>query len=210
MLRYRVSAMAPDPALIARAAEVVRAGGIVALPTETSYGLAVDPFNARAVSNVFAGKQRPLDRAIPLIAASEAQVTEQIGVLPPRALKLARRFWPGPLTVLLVAPPELAAVASGTGLVGIRVPGHDVPRALCLACARVLTATSANLSGQPSLDDPDLVVASLHGVVNLLIDGGPTTGGLPSTVVDVTGPAPQLIRAGAVPWEEVVRCLEER
>ena len=162
LMRIIVSERSPDAAGIERAAAVIRAGGLVAFPTDTLYGLAADPFNADAVARVFAAKGRGAERALPLIAADEAQIARQLGRLPPLAGALAERFWPGPLTLLIAAPPTLAAaVTGGTGRVGVRVPAHDVARALCRASDSVLTATSANLSGDPATDDPDAVAASL-------------------------------------------------
>jgi L-threonylcarbamoyladenylate synthase len=144
-----------------------------------------------------------------LVAADVAQVIEQLGPLPAVASGLAARFWPGPLTLLVSAPPALAAaVSAGTGRVGVRVPAHAVARDLCAACGRVLTATSANLSGQPATNDPDVVAASLDPSIDVLLDAGRTAGGQPSTIIDVSGTTPLLVREGAVPWVEVQRWLQ--
>lgn len=189
------------------AVAVIRGGGVVALPTDTLYGLAADPFCADAVAKVFAAKGRAAERALPLIAADLQQVIERIGPLSPLALRLAGRFWPGPLTLVVAAPATLdARVTGGAGTVGIRVPGHAVARALCRACDVPLTATSANVSGAPPPDDPDDVERTLEGRVDLLIDAGRTTGGPPSTIVEVSGPRPTLVRSGAIPWPEVEAC----
>jgi L-threonylcarbamoyladenylate synthase len=125
------------------------------------------------------------------------------------AQALAGAFWPGPLTLLLDAPATLAAdVSGGTGRVGVRVPAHDVARAVCRACASVLTATSANISGEPALDDPREVERTLGARIDVLIDAGRTNGGPPSTIVDVTGSTPRLVRPGAVAWSDVLACLD--
>jgi L-threonylcarbamoyladenylate synthase len=204
LVRIFISERSPDAAAIERAAAVIRAGGLVALPTDTLYGLAVDPFNADAVARVFAAKGRGSDQPLPLIAADEAQIEDQLGRLPPLAAALAGRFWPGPLTLLMAAPRTLAAaVTGGTGRVGVRVPAHDVARALCRASGSVLTATSANVSGEAATDDPDAVARSLAEHVDLLVDAGRSAGGQPSTIVDVTGSELRLVRAGAIPWEEI-------
>jgi L-threonylcarbamoyladenylate synthase len=199
-----------------RAAAAIRAGGVVALPTDTLYGLAADPFNADAVQRLFALKGRTVHHALPLIASDTTQITRQIGALSPAAQRLANRFWPGPLTLLVnlpERPPRLAeAVSAGTGRVGVRVPAHTVARALCDAAGTLLTATSANVSGQPPTDDPDAVATAIGGSIDILLDGGMTPGGAPSTVVDVTdvidarGSGLRLIRAGAVSWDEVQAC----
>jgi len=187
---------------------VIRDGGVVAVPTDTLYGLAADPFSASAVRRVFEAKRRPGAQPLPLVAADAAQVSSQLGTLSEDAARLAERFWPGPLTLLVTAPQSLAPeVTAGTARVGVRVPAHRVTRALCRASGRVLTATSANISGEPATDDPDVVERSLHGSIDVLLDSGRTTGGAPSTIVDVTGREVRLVRAGAVSWEEVRACV---
>ena len=190
----------PEAALL-DAVRAIQSGGVIAMPTDTFYGLAVDPFRADAVAKIFAVKGRSAERALPLIAADADQVRDRIGSLPPLAERLASRFWPGPLTMLLVAPATLAAgVSGGTGKVGVRVPDHAVARALCAACGTPLTATSANVSGAPPSADPDEIWRTLGDGIDVLVDAEMTAGGSPSTIVDVTGSAPTLVRAGAIPW----------
>jgi L-threonylcarbamoyladenylate synthase len=210
MTRLVVDPARPDRAAIERAARSLRRGGVVAIPTDTLYGFAVDPFNPVAVMRVFEIKGRGVERALPLIAADAAQVREWIGELPALAARLAEQFWPGPLTLLMRGPDTLAAgVMSDGGAVGVRVPAHAVPRALCAAAGRPLTATSANISGAPPTDDPSRVAEQFRDSgLDLLLDAGPTPGGRPSTIVDVTGPEPQLIRAGAISWDEVRACVQ--
>jgi L-threonylcarbamoyladenylate synthase len=204
MRRVFVDPGAPQRDAIQEAAKWIRAGGLVALPTDTLYGLAADPFHARAVARVFEVKGRAAGQALPLIAADLAQVTRHLGGLPPAGARLASRFWPGPLTLLVAAPPALARdVSAGTGRVGVRVPAHEIARAICRAADRPVTATSANRSGQPATADPDVVERTLGDDVDMLIDAGLTEGGAPSTIVDVTGRVPCLVRAGAVSWEEI-------
>ncbi len=203
-----VDPVSPGLAAIEQAARVIRAGGVVAMPTDTLYALAADPFRADAVARVFAVKGRSAERALPLIAADAEQVASAIGALPAVARRLAAAYWPGPLTLLLEAPRSLpAAVTGGTGRVGVRVPAHRVARDLCRACASPLTATSANRSGEPPTGDPDEVDRAVGARIDLLLDAGNTPGGPPSTIVDVTGPEPRLVRAGAVSWSEVLTCL---
>jgi L-threonylcarbamoyladenylate synthase len=198
-----------DAVGISEAATVVRDGGIVAIPTDTLYGLAADPFRAAAVARVFEAKGRPDDRPLPLVAADVTQVETQLGRLTPTARALANAFWPGPLTLLVDAPPSVAdAVTAGTGRVGVRVPAHKVPQALCRTCGTLLTATSANLAGQPATDDPEHVVRVLGERVDLVLDDGKTPGGAPSTIVDVTSGVPRLVRPGAIDWEEVLACVQ--
>jgi L-threonylcarbamoyladenylate synthase len=190
------------------AVRAIRRGGLVAMPTDTLYGLGVDPFRADAVARVFDVKGRSAEKALPLLAADAAQVSEHIGTLPPLAARLASRFWPGPLTLLVAAPSALAAGVSGeTGKVGIRVPAHRVARALCQACGVPLTATSANISGEAPSANPDEVARALGSRIDVLIDAGTAPGGPPSTIVDATGEEPVLVRAGAIAWEEIQVCL---
>jgi L-threonylcarbamoyladenylate synthase len=194
---------------IEEAAAVLRAGGVIAIPTDTLYGLAADPFNPVAVARLFAIKGRDAERAVPLVAADVEQVTDHFGPLPAAGERLAAAFWPGPLTLLVHAPKTLAAnLTGGQPTVGVRVPDHAVTRELCRACARPLTATSANMSGEPATADPEEVVRTIGERIDLLLDGGRTPGGPPSTIVDISGSSPRLVRSGAVPWEEVVACVQ--
>jgi L-threonylcarbamoyladenylate synthase len=190
------------------AVRVIDAGRVVALPTDTLYGLAADPFRPDAVERVFHVKGRAADRALLLIAADRAQVVRYVGPLHALADRLANAFWPGPLTLLVPAPPTLAdAVSGGTGLIGVRVPAHAVARGLCRACDRPLTATSANVSGQPAPADASDVERQLGDAIDLLLDAGPAPGGEASTIVDVTGSSVRLVRSGAVEWGRVLECM---
>jgi L-threonylcarbamoyladenylate synthase len=210
MRRVFVDPEAPQRDALDEAAKWIRLGGLVALPTDTLYGLAADPFRADAVERLFAVKGRDAGRALPLIAADADQISVHLGPLPPDGERLAAKFWPGPLTLLVQAPVALArGVTGGTGRVGVRVPAHDVARAICRAADRPITATSANRSGQPATSDPAEVERALGEDVDLLIDTGPTRGGAPSTIVDVTGGTSRLVRAGAVPWDDIQAWLGE-
>jgi L-threonylcarbamoyladenylate synthase len=204
MRRVFVDPEWPQRDAIQEAAKWILAGGVVALPTDTLYGLAADPFSADAVARVFAVKGRDAARALPLIAADATQIAAHLGHLSPAAERLAQHFWPGPLTLLVAAPRALAPdVTGGTGKVGVRVPADAVARAICAACARPVTATSANLSGAPATADPAEVERTLGDRLDLLIDTGPANGGAPSTIVDMTADEPVLVRAGAIEWEEI-------
>lgn len=207
MRRVFVDPGAPQRDAIQDAAKWILNGGVVAIPTDTLYGLAVDPFRADAVSRIFAVKGRGSQHALPLIAADTTHVEEQLGPLSPVARRLADRFWPGPLTVVIAAPSTLARGViddrGDTGTVGVRVPAHDVARAIARACGRPITATSANISGEAATCDPGEVERTLGARIDLLIDTGFTPGAAPSTIVDVTGSEPRLVRAGAIAWDEI-------
>lgn len=208
VIRLSIDPVSPDMEIIAAAAAAVRAGRIVAIPTDTLYGLAADPFNVDAVAGIFALKGRGSDRALPLVAADVDQIAATLGVLPMRARLLAVHYWPGPLTLLMPAPEGLSAeVTGGTGRVGVRVPAHAVARALCAACGIPLTATSANKSRRPATNAPDVVAGTLADGIDTLLDAGITPGGPPSTIVDVTDATPRLVREGAISWESIQACL---
>jgi L-threonylcarbamoyladenylate synthase len=209
MRRVAIDARQPAEAALAEAVAIVLAGGVVVIPTDTLYGLAADPFSSAAVARVFAVKGRSAERAMPLVAADVDQVVSQIGPLSALARRLASTYWPGPLTLVVTRPSSIPAeVAGGGGAIGVRVPAHAVTRELCRACGRLLTATSANLSGEPASNDPDEVARALGGGVDLLLDAGRTPGGAPSTIVDVTGREARLVRSGAIAWDELQACMQ--
>ena len=208
-LRLVTSADEPDVEAIARAAAVIRRGGVVAYPTDTLYGLAADPTSPLAVSRLFALKGRPASSAIPLIAADEFQVASWAGQLSETAHALARQWWPGPLSLVLPALPGLCEqLLAGGDSVAVRVPAHPVAVALARAVGRPITATSANPSGAPPTARPDELVALLPGL-DAVLDAGPAPGGPPSTIVDVTTGVARLVRAGAVPWDRVLESLRK-
>jgi L-threonylcarbamoyladenylate synthase len=185
----------------------IRGGGIVAYPTDTLYGLAADPSSSLAVQALFEMKGRDASAAIPLIAASTAQV-EAWCALSPASRRLATDFWPGPLSLVCDAPERVVPeVHGGRGTMAIRVPDHPVARALAAAWGGPLTATSANRSGEPAAQTA-AALSALHGDRLLVIDAGATAGGSPSTIVDARGDAPQLVRAGAIPWDRVLHSLQ--
>jgi L-threonylcarbamoyladenylate synthase len=207
--RVFVDPEAPQRDAIEEAATWIRNGGVVAIPTDTLYGLAADPFSAGAIARVFAVKGRDAERALPLIAADAAQVATHLGRVPPAGQRLAERYWPGPLTLLVPAPRAIVKdVHGGTGKVGVRVPRDAVACAICRAVGAPITATSANLSGAPATADPDEVERTLGRRIDLLIDTGRTPGGPPSTIVDAAVTPPALVRAGAIEWDEIQAWLQ--
>jgi L-threonylcarbamoyladenylate synthase len=202
-LRVRPSIVGPDDLLPAVSA--LRSGGIVGFPTETFYGLAVDPRSALAVKRIFELKRRGLDRPLPLIASGLDQIVDHVGTMTPLALKLASRGWPGPLTLIIPASPRLCEdVHLSTGTVAVRVSADPVARALASSAGHAVTSTSANISGDPPAATADRVAASFGAGIDVLIDAGPAPAGLPSTIVDATGDVPVLVRDGAVSWKRVL------
>jgi L-threonylcarbamoyladenylate synthase len=199
-----------DPRLEARirtAAEALRRGGLVAYPTETFYGLGALARDAAAVDRLVRAKGRPDGKPLPLVAGDLAAVGE-VALISDDAACLAQRFWPGPLTLVLPARPGLpAAITAGTGTVGVRVPGSEIARALARAAGGALVSTSANPAGGPPPVRPEDLEPALRARVDLVLDGGPAPGGLPSTVVALEPAGPRLVRAGAVPFEQVERAL---
>jgi L-threonylcarbamoyladenylate synthase len=194
-------------ARIAAAAEVLRRGGLVAYPTETFYGLGALARDAAAVARLVLAKGRPDGKPLPLVAGDRAQVDE-VAVLSGPALRLAETFWPGPLTLVLPARPGLPEpVAAGTGTVGVRIPGSEVARALALAAGGALIATSANPAGGPPPCRAEDLSPELRARLDGVLDGGPTPGGLPSTVVALEAGAPRLVRPGAVPFPRILAAL---
>lgn len=196
---------AHDPAAITRAAELLRAGGLVALPTETVYGLGADATNAGAVARIFEAKGRPSFN--PLIShCADPESAFAHGRFDARARALAEAFWPGPLTLVVPRAPDSAiAELTGAGLptLALRVPGGAVARRLIAAAGRPIAAPSANRSGSISPTTARHVADSLGDAVDLILDGGPCTVGVESTVIDLSGDRPALLRPGGLPREDL-------
>jgi len=193
---------------LARAVEVLRKGGLVAFPTETVYGLGADARNVNAVLKVFRVKRRPLSDALILHVSSVEMASSCVREFPEDAERLAREFWPGPLTLILPkrgwVPKE---VTGGSDKVGVRWPAHPVAEALIRGFGSPLVAPSANVSGRPSPTRAEDVVAELGDSVDLIVDGGETPIGIESTVLDLTVDPPSVLRPGAIPVEEISRVL---
>lgn len=196
----------PAAELLAEAVAALRAGHIVAIPTDTVYGLAVDPFRTGAADRLFALKRRPREVDLPVLVADEEQALSLTVAVPEVARRLMGLYWPGALTLVLPRNPEVAAdLGTDDVTIGLRCPNHAIPLALC-AAAGPLATTSANLHGEPTLSTAAEVIATFGASVNLVLDGG-TCAGAPSTVVDCTGEVPKLLRRGRIPWPEIVAAL---
>jgi L-threonylcarbamoyladenylate synthase len=192
----------------AAAIEALRAGGIVALPTDTVYGIAAALDTPGGIEALFAAKRRPPDKAVTLLLADAAQAPS-IGDWPPVAATLAEAFWPGGLTIVVPRRTGVSlppALTGGAPTIGLRVPDHASPRALAAAVGPLPT-TSANISGIWEARDAAEILAQLGDVVALILDGGPAHGGPASTVVDCTVDAPRILRVGAISVDAVEAAL---
>jgi L-threonylcarbamoyladenylate synthase len=189
---------------IARAAAVIRAGGLVAFPTETVYGLGADALNEDAVRKIFLAKERPADDPLIVHIASASQLPQLARQIPQRAWDLIERFWPGPLTLVLPKTERVPTVTTG-GLdtVAVRMPSHPVAKRLIELSAVPIAAPSANRFGRPSPTIAKHVWEDLHGRIDLILDGGPTPIGVESTVLDLTVDPPMVLRPGGVTLEEL-------
>jgi len=195
----RVDPNRPDPTVIARAAECLRAGGLVAFPTETVYGLGVHALDRAAVRRLFEAKQRPATDPLIVHIGSVDLLAPLVIEVPDAVRTLARRFWPGPLTLVLPRSPVVPdEVTAGLPSVAVRVPSHSVARALIAAAGIPVAAPSANLFSRPSPTRASHVLDDLGGRIDLIIDGGPTTIGVESTVLDLSRGTPTVLRPGAI------------
>jgi L-threonylcarbamoyladenylate synthase len=207
----QVLRVGPDPERdpgVREAAELIAAGEVVAFPTETVYGLGADATSAAAVEKVYAAKRRPADNPAIVHVLGVDDLVRIAGDVPAEARVLAARHWPGPLTLVLPAAGDVArAVGRGLGTVGVRAPAHPVARALLALAGVPVAAPSANLSGRPSPTTAGHVLRDLGGRVPLILDGGPCRVGVESTVLDLSGGEPVVLRPGAVTRAQIEAAL---
>jgi L-threonylcarbamoyladenylate synthase len=200
----KVTPSSPEPNRIREAAEVIRSGGLVAFPTETVYGLGANALLDRAVRRIFEVKRRPKDNPIIIHIARFEDLSVLASEVPPAAERLARHFWPGPLTVILPRSDIVPdAPTAGLPTVAIRMPSHPVARALISEADLPIAAPSANLAGRPSPTSAAHVLSDLDGCIDLLIDGGEIVYGLESTVIDLTSDPPVVLRPGPITLESL-------
>jgi len=170
------------------------------------YGVGALAFDGKAIESIYAAKDRPIEKAIPILISDVGEL-EKVGIdVPPAALRLASRFWPGPLTILVPKRPDLPESVSATSTVGVRVPDHEIAR-LLLRAAGPMAVTSANISGGPSPVSAEEVFEQLGGRIPLILDGGRTPGGVPSTLVDCTTPELTILREGPIGLAELQSAL---
>lgn len=204
----QVNPDAPEPSAIARAAELIRSGEVVAIPTDTFYGLAANPFHPAAVEKIFAIKGRSKSAPLLLLIDSVEMACKLAAELPPNFHRLAQRFWPGPLTIVVKASAKVPAlVTSETGRIGLRVPAAAVPRALARQAGVPLTGTSANRTGEKECSTAQEVEQCLGESLALILDGGLSAATRPSTVVDLRADSWELLREGAITGGEIAAVL---
>jgi len=195
------------PQALDRAISILQGGGLIALPTDTVYGLAADAWNGQAVSKLYEVKSRSELKSVPVLVSGEAAIEEVAARPSERVRALAAEFWPGALTMVVERKNELPSEVSATGTVGLRAPDHEFALTLIRKFGP-LAVTSANPSGQPNSTAAVQVIETLSGRVDLVVDGGEIAGGVPSTVVDLTISPPALLRQGPISIESVLRVWE--
>jgi len=205
-----VDALLPDPAAIARAAAILRGGGLVAFPTETVYGLGAHALDRVAVHRIFLAKERPSEDPLIVHVHDIRALASLTTDVPAAASALAARFWPGPLTMVMPRSASVPdEVTAGLDTVAIRIPAHPVALAIITAASIPVAAPSANLFSRPSPTRAEHVLQDLDGRIDLVVDGGPTTVGVESTVLDLTGSIPTILRPGAVTLEMIRTVLPQ-
>lgn len=191
---------------IEQALDILKHGGIVAFPTDTVYGVGSLAFDNAAIESIYAAKDRPIEKAIPILIADLDDLLQVADEVPEMAMRFAQRFWAGPLTCIVPKKPILPPAVSATQTVAVRIPNHPDARAL-LRAAGPMAVTSANLSGHPSPSTAQEVHDQLNGRIPLILDGGKTPGGQPSTLVDCTGKEPVILREGPISLADLLQAL---
>jgi L-threonylcarbamoyladenylate synthase len=208
-IMLKVDAQQPDAKKIQAAADIIRKGGLVAFPTETVYGLGADALNLDAVLKLFEAKKRPLDNPPIIHVANKGDVYKLAEQVPPKADKLMKTFWPGPLTLVFRRSPTVPDVTvAGLSTVAVRMPQHPVALALIRESRCPIAAPSANLAGKPSPTSAKHVFEDLNGRIDVILDGGPTRIGVESTVLDLSVEPPVVLRPGGTPFEALRRVLD--
>jgi tRNA threonylcarbamoyl adenosine modification protein (Sua5/YciO/YrdC/YwlC family) len=189
------------------ARSAIEQGGLVVFPTDTVYGVGCDPYNTQAIDAIYDAKGRDRLKAIPLLLSGPEQLAKVTLDVPPVAQRLARHFWPGALTLVLLRQGGLPAELGGGDTIAVRVPDHAALREFIASCGGLIATTSANLSGEPDALDAIQAAAYLGTKVSLVVDGGATGGSTPSTVIDCVAERPRILRAGALDPELLDRVL---
>jgi L-threonylcarbamoyladenylate synthase len=193
-----------EPDAIARTAAAARAGGLVVIPTDTVYGVGCTVWEESVIRRLYAAKLRPLHKAIPVLLADETDLEKIVAAVPPMAQKLITRFWPGPLTIVLPKRSHLPPALSPSATVAVRMPDHDAARAVIRAAGGVMAVTSANASGSPPALNAAAAYNALAGRVKIILDDGRAPVGEPSTVLDLSGNEPRILRPGPLTLADLV------
>lgn len=201
MQTFKINQANPDPLVVAMIAELLRAGAVIAFPTDTFYGLGADIYSETAIKRLFEIKGRMVDKPILILISNKEELIPLLSAENNTEVyqRLVDEYWPGPLTLVFNASEKISPVLTGgTGRLGVRLPDHNFCKMLIQSLGSPITATSANISGCGSLDNPSEVLTALGGHIDVLVDGGKTRGGSESTVVDVSGNEPVILREGAI------------
>ena len=200
----KINPVLPETGVIQEAAGIIRKGGVVVFPTSSLYGLAADAFNPDAIEKLFEIKGRSHQKAILVLISEIGELSRLVKAIPPEAYRLMEHFWPGGLTLVLEAKPELpSALTAGTGKIGVRLCRHPVAAALAKAVGSPITGTSANLSGTGGCDRISLLDKRIAEKADLILDAGVLKGGTGSSIVDMTRGFPQILREGTVPGKDI-------
>jgi len=209
-LLLSIDPLDPDPEVLTRVASALRQGRVVAYPTETLYGLGVDPFREEALERLYVLKGRPTEMPVSILVKDVAMLQEVAHDLPGPAIRLVEAFLPGPLTLVLRARPRLPErLTCGTGKIGIRISSHPFMKYLFSIYPAPITTTSANPTGRPDAKDAREILAYFPEGIECILDAGPVTRMLGSTVVDGTGEEPVILREGAITADEIAKALKE-
>ena len=204
----KINPLQPDPSLIQAAVDILKRGGVIAYPTETFYGLGADFLRHDAITRLFDIKGRSFNSPVALIGGRHSDLALITDKIPKAARQLMQVLWPGPLTLIFYASPQVPPrLTAGTGKIGIRISSHTIAHALALALGRPVTATSANLSGQTECISAEEVLHQIGSHIDMIIDAGKTPGGQGSTIVDLTVIPPAILRKGAVSNKQVLQAL---
>ncbi len=199
---------ANQPGAITQAATEARAGNLIVIPTDTLYGLACDAFNAEAVRAIYAAKQRPYSKPIPILLADHTDLPRVVRNVPPVAQIFINQYWPGPLTILLPKHPDLPEEISNNDSVAVRIPNNEVGRAIIRAAGGAMAVTSANLTGQEPADTAVDAKNKLAGWVTAVVDDGPSPHGAASTILDCTGGRLNILREGPISAQSLLGLAE--
>ena len=205
----RIDPANPETDIIAEAAGIIKKGGVVVFPTRSLYGLGADAFNTRAVNRIFHIKQRPANKPILVLIKDKNELDRLSALVPPVATAIMERFWPGRVSLVFQAKEGLSAnLTAGTKKIGIRLPGHNIAYKLVKAAGGPITGTSANLSGSAGCFQINDLDEKIANSVDLILDAGPLKGGIGSTVVDVTGETPRILRQGELSQKDVFNVID--